>query len=183
MENTSTDHSSLKHLRIPCSLIVAALTLSCAQPVAEYVGPQQFADFRADAPDYIFVHGGPYDGAAWGQEVSFLVTPDDRVQCVFIFEGHVWLPGGELSDPDVQDIDAYDEIVAGAYQNFERAIGPPSNSGAAPMGAHTANYLVEISKGGVKSWRAIGIGEGDGKAFDSLDNAMHAKRHECWAFG
>lgn len=166
----------MKAFRYVVVCFYVAAVGACSAPETEQKAGIDAAT-RAALSDYIYIHGGYYDGAAAGQETSFLVTPDDRLRCEFVSD-HPFLPGYEPTPPA---IDIYDEVVPGIYERLLGAIGRPERPGpASEKEEDQRNFVIEFAEGNKKSWTALEIGE---PGFDRLADFFQDVPHRCWLFG
>lgn len=162
-------------------VLVSLLFAGCAEDVDEEAGERQFLAVRAQEPTYLFVHFGPFEGQSWMQEASIVVTPDDRVRCVFLQDGFIAMPGGNVIKLSSRLLKGHDSILPGVFDTLRGAIAPPLRSGSAVDKTHRENYLVEVSQNGVRGWTIIDIDK-DRVAFDTFVQALKGKPHECWKF-
>lgn len=147
-----------------------------------------FDTARAGAGDYIYVHGGYYDGAAAGQETTFVITPDDRLRCIFESKMHIVQQGDQNEDSQVS-VNSFDEPLPGAYAALLKAVGGSTKDGTEPEKSAGGNFLIEISQGGVRRWALLNSND---QGFDALVGFFSEMEHQakttptyrgCWAFG
>lgn len=168
---------------------IASLATLIALPAC--ADNQALADFdvvRAGATDYIYVHGGYYDGAAANQETTFVITPDDRLRCLFETKMHIVQQGDQNKDAQVS-VNSFDEPLPGAYAALLKAVGGFTKDGTTPEKSAEDNFLIEISQGGAKRWTLLNY---DDQGFDALSGFFSEMAHQaktkptyrgCWAFG
>lgn len=142
-------------------------------------------DVRAGTTDYVYVHGGIFDGAAMGQTTTFIVTPDDQLQCAFVFD-----PGysigtdeeGEFTPEFEVKTWVFEQVIPELYVRLQDGLGIPKNSGLTPVMLDGANYIIEMSQAGNRTWALISWGD---RRVEWINDELYAfpQPTECWSWG
>ncbi len=140
---------------------------------------------RAGTSDYVFVHGGLFDGAAMGQTTTFVVTPDDRLQCVMVFNPTyaIGTDEEELFTPEMEiTVQPYDQVIPELYARLQLGLGMLENSGPSPVELGAANFIVEMSQAGGKTWAIASWGD---PRFRWISDELFAypQPTDCWLWG
>lgn len=145
----------------------------------------EIEDVRAGTSDYVFMHGGIFDGAAMGQTTTFVVTPDDRLQCVMVFNPTyaIGTDEEELFTPEMEvKIRSYDQVIPELYVRLQLELGVLESSGPSPAELGDANFIVEMSQAGGKTWAKASWGD---PRFHWISDELFAypQSTDCWLWG
>lgn len=163
---------------------IALIVLGTSASLAEGRLILDFESIRTEEADYIYVHGGYYDGAAGGQTTTFVVTEDDRLRCFFESEQMVTIESTSIEYKTI----SYDQVLPGVYDALYGVLDGAAQQTVAPTKSPEDNFFIEVSESASKRWAVLNW-EDDG--FLSLGSFFADTPHQgltggyegCWAFG
>ena len=118
---------------------------------------------------HIYLQGGYYDGAAAGQSVEMVVTPDDKVLCAFAI--------APLMESDVASLDAYRFIQVDIYRQLATILLPNITT---LDNYEVEKFALETQENGRATWSKLTWGD---PRFEAFTEFVFLNRNPCWTFG